>query len=394
MAVAALFFTNGALFANLATRFPDLKTDLALSNVAFGSAVAAYGLGALVVGLMAAPLVHRFGSARVAPLGSVVAAANLVFLVLAPSWLVLAFAFFVAGTLDVVVDVAENVHGLRVERRYGRSILNAFHGLWSVGAVAGGVTGTAAAGLGLPLIWHFSILAAIVAAIAAGAWRFLLPGQDDTERQRGAGDSVGRPPMSGPLRRIGGILAFGLIAAMAQVMEDATATWGGVYLREDLGAAAAASGLGFVALQSLQTIGRLTGDRVVAHVGDRAVARAGATLGATAMVIALAVPSPVLTIIAFGAVGLGIGTLIPAGMRAADDLPGLPTGIGLTLAGTVLRVAVVAAPPLIGLMADAWSLRAALLVMPAAAVVVLLLSSNLPTRASLEREPGSRPSQP
>ena len=50
---------------------------------------------------------------------------------------------------------------------------------------------------------------------------------------------------------------------MAQTMEDTTAAWGGVYLREELGAAAAVSGLGFIALQSTQTVGRLLGDRVV-----------------------------------------------------------------------------------------------------------------------------------
>ena len=47
-AVAVLFFTNGALFANVVPRYPDLKAELGLSNAALGSAVAAYGLGALV----------------------------------------------------------------------------------------------------------------------------------------------------------------------------------------------------------------------------------------------------------------------------------------------------------------------------------------------------------
>ena len=51
-------------------------------------------------------------------------------------------ALLLAGALDAVVDVAQNAHGLRVQRAYGRSILNAFHGLWSVGAVTGGLPGS------------------------------------------------------------------------------------------------------------------------------------------------------------------------------------------------------------------------------------------------------------
>ena len=42
-ATAALFFTNGALFANLLPRYPEIKADLGLSNTQFGLAVAPGG---------------------------------------------------------------------------------------------------------------------------------------------------------------------------------------------------------------------------------------------------------------------------------------------------------------------------------------------------------------
>jgi MFS family permease len=370
-AVAALFFANGALFANLVPRFPELKAELDLSNSAFGTAVAAYGVGALIAGLVAGLLVSRFGSVLVAPASTIGIALNLVLLGLAPSYATLAAALFVAGSLDSIADIAVNAHGLRVERLYKRSILNSLHGLWSVGAVAGGAMGAIAAGLEVPLATHLAIAAAVFAALAIGVSRFLLPGRDDAELA----------PPAGQLPRLGlarTVLALGVIAAMAQVMEEATATWGAVYLRNDLGAAAAVSGLGFIALQGTQTIGRLLGDRVVTRFGDRAVARAGATLAGCAMAGALAAPATATTILAFGLVGLGIGTLIPASLRAADGLPGLPRGVGLSLVGTVVRIAVLASPALIGITADATSLRAALLAMPLAAALVLVLTPALP----------------
>lgn len=372
-AVAALFFANGALFANLVPRFPELKADLDLSNAAFGTAMAGYGVGALIAGLLAGPLVSRFGSVVVAPASTLGIAANLVLVGVAPSYATLAAALCAAGALDSIADIAVNAHGLRVERRYQRSILNSLHGLWSVGAVAGGAMGAAAAGLEVPLPTHLAIAAALFAALAIGVSRLLLPGRDDAELTPAAG----RLPRLGLARTV---LALGVIAAMAQVMEEATATWGAVYLREELGVAAAVSGLGFIALQSTQTVGRLLGDRVVERFGDRAVARAGAALAGAAMTAALAAPAPATTILAFGLVGLGIGTLIPAGLRAADGLPGLPRGVGLSLVGTVIRVAVLVSPALIGVTADATSLRAALLAMPLAAALVLVLSSVLPGR--------------
>ena len=41
--------------------------------------------------------------------------------------------------------------GLRVQRVYGRSIVNSFHGIWSVGAVAGGLMGAATIALDVSL---------------------------------------------------------------------------------------------------------------------------------------------------------------------------------------------------------------------------------------------------
>ncbi len=51
IAVAALFLSNGALFANLLPRYPEIKTDLHLSNAVYGAAIAAFSAGALVAGL-------------------------------------------------------------------------------------------------------------------------------------------------------------------------------------------------------------------------------------------------------------------------------------------------------------------------------------------------------
>jgi MFS family permease len=365
-AVAALFFVMGAMTGNLVPRFPDLKAQLELSNTAFGTAVGAYGLGALVLGLLGGELVRRFGSRRVAWVSTAAIAVNLVLIGLAPSWLALAAFLAVAGALDSYADIGANAHGLRLERIYGRSILNSLHGVWSIGAVVGGCMGAAAAGLGIAVDVHLAAAAALFGTVAFGASRLMLPGPDTVEPAPSSGVHV---------RVAHGIVALGLIAAMAQTMEDTTAAWGGVYLREELGAAAAVSGLGFIALQATQTVGRLLGDRVVTRHGDRAVARAGAGLAGCAMAAALAVPGIATTVVAFGLVGLGIGTLIPAAMRGADRL--LPNGMGLMLVGTVLRVALFVVPPLVGVIADASSLRVALLVMPAGAALVVLLSRSL-----------------
>ena len=103
-------------------------------------------VGALAPGLLAPALIQRLGSAKVAAFGLVLLALAGVGVPLAGSWVVLAILMLLVGALYSLVDVAQNAHAFRVQRGFGRSIINAFHGLWSVGAVVGGLVGSAVAG--------------------------------------------------------------------------------------------------------------------------------------------------------------------------------------------------------------------------------------------------------
>lgn len=377
LSVSALFLLNGAAFANLVPRYPEIKSALELTNAEFGLAVAAYPLGAVVIGALGGVLVGRWGSARVASVSLVLVCLNLVFIGTAPNLIALAIAIAIAGSLDATADVANNAHGLRIERSFGRSILNSMHGLWSVGAVLGGFMGAGAAGLGIPLGWHLAAAGAFFLVLAIIASRSLLPGSDTSEAADA--DAPHARVTRWPLIRM--LIALGIIAASANVMEDIGATWSAVYLRGSLDSGPAIAGFGFIALQASQTITRFAGDWLVTRFGDRAVARVGSAIALLGMSAALIVATPAMTIIGFALVGAGIGTLIPGAMRTAESLPGVPHGAGITWVSTVIRVSLLASPPLIGIVADATSLRVALIAIPLAAAAIFALSRAMQRRA-------------
>ncbi|RBY97658.1 MFS transporter [Blastococcus sp. TF02-8] len=378
-AVGTWFFLNAVLYTNLLPRLPELKDALQLSNAALGTALAAGPLGALTAALWSAPLIRRLGSGRVAAYGLVVLAAAMTAVAAVPTWPALAGVLFLAGAVDALVDVAQNAHGLRVERRYGRSIFHAFHGLWSLGAVAGALVGSAAAGLAVPLPWHLGAVGVLASLTAVLAARAMLPGADEDDRAPGsAGAGVPLVPRSRTALLLG---ALGLLAAAGVFVEDAGASWSALYLREDLDAAPATAGLGLVALQTTMTLGRLTGDRVVDRVGQRAVTRSGGVLIAVGMGAALAFPSVPGTLAGFALAGLGAATVVPAAYAAADRLPGLPPGAGLSMINWLLRVGLLASPPLVGVVADASGLRVGLLTVVAAGVVMVVASGALAARS-------------
>ncbi|WP_245814615.1 MFS transporter [Cystobacter ferrugineus] len=335
-AVAALFLTNGAIFANLLPRYPQLKADLGLSNAEYGLAVASFPCGALMAGLAAGALIRRFRSSRVAVAGTLLTSAGVLLAGLAPSWWALAGALFFAGCMDAITDVAQNSHGLRVQRLYGRSILNSFHAVWSIGAVTGGLMGGLAAGLDVPRGVHLGISALLFAVVALTALRFTLPGPEPIEPDQRAEEgaradgSPARHGAMGPSRIWLMIAALVLIAVGGTLVEDAGSTWAAVYLSGTLGAEAAVASFGFIALVGAQFVGRLLGDGLVDRFGQRAVARTGGATTAAGMGVALMFPSVPGTIAGFALAGFGVATLVPAAMHGADELPGLRAGTGLT----------------------------------------------------------------
>ncbi|MFE9290145.1 MFS transporter [Streptomyces olivaceus] len=383
VAVAVLFFTNGALFANLLPRYPQIKADLGIGNAAYGLAVAAFPAGAIAAGLAAGVLVRRFGSARVAVGGTLLTGVGILAAGLAESVAVFAAALFLAGAMDAFTDVAQNAHGLRVQRRYGRSIINSFHAIWSVGAVTGGSMAAGAIAVGVPRGQHLLFSAVVFAVAACVALRYCLPGPDTEaaeETAPGAGTpAAGSVPAAG--RRTTYVLAaLVLIATAGTLVEDAGSSWATLYLSDSLHASVALAASGYVALVGAQFVGRLIGDRLVDRFGQRTVARSGALIAAVGMGLALAVPTVPGTVLGFAAAGFGVATLVPAAMHEADELPGLKPGSGLTIVSWLMRLGFLLSPPVVGLVADASSLRVGLLVVPFAGVLVLLLAGVLGPR--------------
>jgi MFS family permease len=373
VAAAALFLTNGAIFANMLPRFPEIKTDLGLSNAAYGAAIAAFSAGALVSGLTAGALIRRFNSSRVGVIATLGIASFVFVAAIAPSPVLFAGALFIAGAADSVTDVAQNAHGLRVQRNYGRSIINSLHAVWSVGAIVGGLMGAAAIALHVPRGVHLAFSGAVFSVVVLIAYPFLLrgPDHDDHPAARTAG--------AGKI----GLGVYAVLAALVGIaiagaaIEDAGSSWATVYLRDSLSAPAAIAAFGYIALVSFQFVGRLFGDRLVDGFGERAVARAGGLIAAAGMGAALAFPSVPATIAGFAAAGFGSATLIPAAMHAADRLPGLRPGTGLTIVTWLCRVGFLMSPIIVGVVADATSLRVGLLIVSVAGLAVVALSGVL-----------------
>ena len=363
-AVTALFLTNGALFATVLPRLPEIKADLDLSNGQLGLALLGTGLGGLSGSTASGWLLPRAGARRLA-VGSTVVLALLVPLIgLAPSAAVLFAVLLVVGVSDSLTDVAMNVSGIEVQRRLGRPVLSSMHAVWSIGAVLGGLVGTAAAGLRVPVPLHLAVVAAALVVVVL----LVSPAVPD---HSGAGSAARSGARFSP-----GLAVLCLLAVFAAFLEDAPASWSAIYLVEHTGAGPGAAGLAFTAFMAAMVAGRVVGDRVVGRFGPVRVVRVGGLAAAAGLGAGLLAGSTAEAVVAFGVVGIGAASLFPALFTAAGALPGQ----GVAVMNAASRVGFLASPPVVGALADGVGLPLALglLVVPAAVGIALLAGAVRP----------------
>ena len=388
LAVVALFFTNGALFANILPRYPEIKDMFGLTSSVYGITIAMFPVGAILAALASGSLIRRFGSANVAAFGMIGTAAAFFLAGSSPNAVLFGIMLLIAGGVDAISDVGQNAHAMQVQKAYKRSIINSFHAIWSIGAVSGGAMSALAITIGLSLSVHLGIIAAVFSIVSLVARAHALPERDERSDEENVADPQEIRTTLGAVspKIVLMLAALVLISVSGAVIEEVGNSWAALYLGDSLGASAQIAAFGFIALVGGQFIGRILGDRQVDRWGNRRVALIGGLLTAIGMSLALSFPTIPGTLAGFAAAGYGSATLIPSAFDRADKLPGLREGTGIAIISWLSRIGYLASPPIIGYIADSASLRMGLLILPAIGIVVMLSAGVLPGRESAERD--------
>ena len=174
LAVSVIFLTNGALIASWFARIPDVKHQLGLGEGTFSLALLSMAVGALIAQPAAGWVIGRLGSRVVTSVMALLFCAALVLPGFATSLPFLMLALLLVGASNGALDVAMNAQAALVEHQYGRSIMNSFHALWSVGGLTGAAIGGLLASRGLPVSTHLMIVAAVGAIAMLVATRGLV----------------------------------------------------------------------------------------------------------------------------------------------------------------------------------------------------------------------------
>jgi MFS family permease len=366
-AVIAFFVLAGLSFSAWAVRIPDVKAHLGLDDATLGLALLGTAAGSVVAMTGSGWTIARYGSHRVTLTAALLTCATLVLPTLATSAVLLFVALFIFGAAYGALDVAMNAQAAAVEERWGSPIMSSFHGTFSAGALVGSFIAAVIAGQGVSPTVHLLATGALMAVLAVVAGRFLL-----TSATESADDGPTFALPVGPLASIGA-LAFGVLLA-----EGAVADWGAVYLRDVLGASAAAGGLGYTAFSLTMAAGRFAGDGLVQRLGPVRVVRGGGVLVALGLGVALVAGSVPVALVGFACVGAGLAAAFPVLISAAGRTPGVPTGTAIAAVATAGYTGFLVGPPAIGLVSSTFGgLQAGLAVVALVGVAVAILGGRI-----------------
>lgn len=369
IAVNLLFFVNGFVHANLAARFPKVQELFQIDNGTFGFVLLASSLGALLAMPFTGWLIIRNGSRRIA-----VASVFLycIFVPLVPLMYVMPgltglwAVFFVMGITAGMLDVSMNAQAVMVEQHYRKPIMTSFHALFSVGMVAGAGCGALFVKLNTTLFLHLNIIIAISLACAAWAQYYLIY---DKPAEKKRDEPAFRLPNAA-------MVSIGIIAFCCMLGEGAMADWSTNYMLNIAQAPAALAPIGLSAFALAMTTGRFFGDAARARWGHQKLMVACGFLATAGMIIALGFPYPYTTIIGLFITGAGLSSIVPIAYSIAGNTKDLPPGVGLAMVTTVGYSGFLFGPPLIGLLADWYSLRIALGLVGVLFVIMTLLSAR------------------
>ncbi|WP_305785652.1 MFS transporter [Symbioplanes lichenis] len=369
VATSLAFLLFGAALGTWTARIPAVKQRLGLGDGRLSVALLAFAAGCIVGMAVLGRLTDRFGSTRV-----LVPAALLEGLLLVPPGLArnlatLAAALFLFGAVHGTLNIAMNANAIEVQRAWGSPIMSSFHAIYSIGGFLGAITGGAFAAADAGAAVTFLVVGAVVLALAGwtAAWVLRAPAVRDA--------AVAAPEAGG--RRSSLLMFLGFLVLCTLVGEGAAADWSAVHLRDELGTSAGAAAYGYAAFAIMMTAGRLAGDRLVRAWGPVTVVRAGGTVAAAGLALALLIASPAAGIAGWGLLGAGLSGIAPQVYSAAGNRDPRRAGRALSTVVSIGYLGFLLGPIVIGAAATVAGLTAALWIPVALALVVAASATAL-----------------
>ena len=342
------FFGLGFATAAWAPLIPFAQQRLHFNHADFGLLLLCSGLGAMLAMPATGKIVQRVGC-RV-PIGF----ALLLLAVLLPSlslWttpLMMAITLFLFGTAAGSLGVALNIQAVVVEKNSLKSLMSGFHGMASLGGLAGVLTITALLALSISAVMSAFAVSLLLVIIIFLSVPYSIKAVENTslEASSKVKKSI-RQRLPQPL-----IILIGIACFIIFMVEGAAMDWSGIYLTQQYGVNTTFAGLAYTFFAIAMTTGRFTGDYLIRYFGEKKLLTYSAICATLGLALVSIAPYWWLVLVGYTLVGTGCSNIVPIMFSRAGRQTVMPSAVALSCVSTMAYTGILVGPAFIGMVSE------------------------------------------
>ena len=342
------FFGLGFATAAWAPLIPFAQQRLHFNHADFGLLLLCSGLGAMLAMPATGKIVQRVGCRM--PIGF----ALLLLAVLLPSlslWttpLMMAITLFLFGTAAGSLGVALNIQAVVVEKNSLKSLMSGFHGMASLGGLAGVLTITALLALSISAVMSAFAVSLLLVIIVFLSVPYSIKAVENTslEASSKVKKSI-RQRLPQPL-----IILIGIACFIIFMMEGAAMDWSGIYLTQQYGVNTAFAGLAYTFFAIAMTTGRFTGDYLIRYFGEKKLLTYSAICATLGLALVSIAPYWWLVLVGYTLVGTGCSNIVPIMFSRAGRQTVMPSAVALSCVSTMAYTGILVGPAFIGMVSE------------------------------------------
>ena len=342
------FFGLGFATAAWAPLIPFAQQRLHFNHADFGLLLLCSGLGAMLAMPATGKIVQRIGC-RV-PIGF----ALLLLAVLLPSLsllstpLMMAITLFLFGTAAGSLGVALNIQAVVVEKNSLKSLMSGFHGMASLGGLAGVLTITALLALSISAVMSAFAVSLLLVIIVFLSVPYSIKAVENTslEASSKVKKSI-RQRLPQPL-----IILIGIACFIIFMTEGAAMDWSGIYLTQQYGVNAAFAGLAYTFFAIAMTTGRFTGHYLIRYFGEKKLLTYSAICATLGLALVSIAPYWWLVLVGYTLVGTGCSNIVPIMFSRAGRQTVMPSAVALSCVSTMAYTGILVGPAFIGMVSE------------------------------------------
>jgi MFS family permease len=367
--VRLVFLMEAVILSAWLPRIPDIKYSLGMDDGQLGLVLVGLPVGTLIGFMVAARFARAVGLRRACM--SAGAAFALAFMTPGLAWSpsVLFATLVLSGFIVALVEVAMNTKAGEIEQIVGRRIMSQCHGYWSIGAMIGAMLGGTFAQAGLSVATQVMVLNPLLAALAFGvAWR--IPAGPKRAPETSDDGFITLPGKA--------LLLLCLMPIGIMALEGAMMDWSAVFVREVLSGQPVSATAVYVAFAGVMAVTRMVvGDRMAERYGAFATVLSSCLVAALGVIVFATSTNIIVALAGSALIGFGVASTYPLAVSAAAASPGKSPEANVAALSFIAFTAFLVTPPLIGGLADMFSLRIALLAIVPAVLMSALLSGRV-----------------